>query len=93
MEFPNYDDDMMGEMENLQRFFNNPDDEYHENRHTSLQRSMVKLIGHTGARDHLLGESPTLRLVKACIDIKLEDVILAIEEGACITFQVCSKIL
>ena len=80
------------EMENLmQRDFDDPDEEYPENHQSSLERSMMRFLRHDKANNHVLEESPTLRLVKALHERMLEHVILAIEEGACINFHVWLK--
>ena len=69
------------------------DEAFHSwgNSHSGLETSMMKFIRYTRARDLVLEESPILRLVKALHGSKLEDVILAVEEGA--QFQVCLIIL
>ena len=55
----------------------------------SLMGRMVQFLDHTSARDFVFEESATLRLVKALHKTKIEDVILAIEQGARINFEVC----
>ena len=64
-----------------------------ENNQSSLEKSMMQFIRHTNGREHVLEQSSTLRLVKALHEKKLEHVILAIEEGACINFKVCLMLL
>ena len=59
---------------------------------SALQRMIIQFFQHSSARDSVVKESATLRLVKALHEHKLEDVILAIEQGARINFQVSSII-
>ena len=56
----------------------------------SLHSSLTRFIHHPSVRDSVLDESPTLRLEKALHETKLEHVILAIEQGARINFEVCN---
>ena len=70
-----------------------PDEDFPQDHPSSLERSMMRFIRHTSAKNHVLEESPTLRLIKALHEKKLEHVILAIEEGACINFKVCLMLL
>ena len=57
-------------------------------RHGSLEKFIIQFIHQTSVRELVIEESPTLRLVKALYEKKLEPVILAIEQGARINVQV-----
>ena len=66
---------------------------FRDNNQSSLEKSVMQFIRHTDASEHVFEQSSTLRLVKALHEKKLEHVILAIEEGACINFKVCLMLL
>ena len=59
---------------------------------SSLKGTMIKFLQHSSARDFLIEESATLRLVKAIHEQELEDVISSVEQGARINFQVCNTV-
>ena len=89
-----YGYDLMGNYrirEDLEELTDSDEDDVHavDQSKTGLKKSMTKFIEHTSARDFLLEESPTLRLVEALEERNFDHVKLAIKQGARINFQVC----
>ena len=93
-----YGYDLMGNyiMEDQEEHTDSDEDDVHEDEvhvddpsKTGLKKSLTKFIEHTSARDFLLEESPTLRLVEALEERNFDHVKLAIKQGARINFQVC----